>query len=91
MVDVSLPLNIKDFEKAIRFNVERHDEVVQDKEEGNPLDNYRIESAETFYVPNLPYELLDNGGLVIAPGEDKKISLHQLAIIFSLHNLSCRS
>ena len=47
LADVSLPLNIKDFEKAIHFNVERHDEVKQDEEEGNPLDNYKIGSAET--------------------------------------------
>ena len=49
----SLLFKFKDFEKAIDFDVEKQDEVT-DEEEENSLDNFRVESAETVCIPNLP-------------------------------------
>ena len=37
----------------------------------NPLDEYRLGSNETAYVPNIPFEQIDDLNIAIAPGEDR--------------------
>ena len=41
------------------------------EEESNPLDDYWIPSSETAYVTDVQYDLRDDAGLEIAPGENK--------------------
>ena len=65
-IDDNQPLKIYDFsikdDSAEKENVE---------EESNPLDDYRIPSSETAYVADVKYDLRDDTGLAIAPGENK--------------------
>ena len=42
-----------------------------EEEDENPLDELRITSCETVFVPDLSYEIIDNTRMTIAPGEDK--------------------
>ena len=65
-IDDNQPLQISDFNT-------KDDSAEKDKieEESNPLDNYRIPSSETAYVADIQYDLRDDEGLAIAPGENK--------------------
>ena len=65
-IDDNQPLQISDFNT-------KDDSAEKDKieEESNPLDDYRIPSSETAYVVDIQYDLRDDEGLAIAPGENK--------------------
>ena len=52
---------------SIKDNSAEKDNV---EEESNPLDDYRIPSSETAYVTDVQYDLRDDAGLEIAPGEN---------------------
>ena len=65
-IDDNQPLKISDF--SIKDDSTEKDSV---KEESNPLDDYRIPSSETTYVADVQYDLRDDAGLAIAPGENK--------------------
>eukprot|EP00111_Clytia_hemisphaerica_P014081 TCONS_00041443-protein len=43
-----------------------------EEEEDNPLDHLRVPASETVLVPELPYQVIDDSNVTIAPGEDKK-------------------
>ena len=59
-------MKISDF--SIKDNGAEKDNV---EEESNPLDNYRIPSSENVCVADVKYDLKDDAGLAIAPGENK--------------------
>ena len=65
-IDDNQPLKICDF--SIKDDSAEKDNV---EEESNPLDDYRIPSSETAYVADVKYDLRDDTGLAIAPGENK--------------------
>ena len=65
-IDNNQPLKISDF--SLKDDSAEKDNV---EEESNPLDDYRIPSSETAYVADVQYDLRDDAGLVIAPGENK--------------------
>ena len=64
--DDNQPLKFSDF--SIKDDSAEKDNV---EEESNPLDDYRIPSSETAYVADVQYDLRDDAGLAIAPGENK--------------------
>ena len=68
--DGNQPLKVSHF--SIKDDSAKKDNV---KEESNPLDHYRIPSSEIAYVADVQYDLRDDAGLVIAPGE-KNTSSH---------------
>ena len=65
-IDDNQPLKISDFSI-------KDDSVEKDnfEEESNPLDDYLIPSSGTAYVADVQYDLRDDAGLGIAPGENK--------------------
>ena len=65
-IDDNQPLKIFDF--SLKDDSAEKDNV---EEESNPLDDYWIPSSETAYVADVQYDLRDDAGLVIAPGENK--------------------
>ena len=44
----------------------------ENEEENNPLDDFRLGTSETAYVPELAYEITDDSKVTIAPGEDRQ-------------------
>ena len=70
-VDDENVLQIKNADKGNICLEFQRNESSQGNEEGeNPLDNYRLTSSETAYVPDLAYVINDTT-LAIAPGENK--------------------
>ena len=65
-IDDNQPLKISDF--SIKDDSAEKDNV---KEGSNPLDDYWILSSETAYVADVQYDLRDDVGVGIAPGENK--------------------
>jgi len=51
-------------------NAENHSRDIEEEDE-NPLNEHRLPCQETIFVPNIPHEHIDNGNIVIAPGQDQ--------------------
>ena len=64
-IDGNQPLKISDF--SIKDDSAEKDNA---EEESNPLDEYRVLSSESVYVADVQYDLRDDAGLAIAPGEN---------------------
>lgn len=63
-------LHIKDFNSGLNdVGSHTNDDQAQKEEDENPLDELRLTSSETAYVPELSYEILDNTSIAIAPAE----------------------
>ena len=59
-----------DFSIEGKSSTEEH--YLQEEEDSNPIDNFRVSTAETAYVPDLAYNVIDNSNIVIAPAEDRE-------------------
>ena len=60
--------------KVVRNYNDRSNDIVEnesDEEDDYPLDEHRVSSFETAYVPNVPHQHFANGNITIAPGEDR--------------------
>ena len=49
---------------------EKQSELESEEEDENPLNEHRLPCQETSFVPNIPHEQIDDGNIVIAPGQD---------------------
>jgi len=51
-------------------NIENDSEDSEEEDE-NPFNEHRLPCQETSFVSNIPHEHIDDGNIIIAPGQDK--------------------